>query len=199
MTNPEAVIFDLNGVFLQSRPLSTRVSEKFRVDPDQLFSKLKTILKEVRTPGEKPDEIWNPILQMLNITRNEFFSFWFSGETLNPDLLDFARELQTQGIKIFILSNNFAHRTEYYRRHYPEMFTLFNGVYFSWETGFVKPDIRAYQKLLSDHQLLPANCVYFDDSPENISVAGSLGIRSHLYTGLPNARQIMVLECKEGA
>lgn len=189
MSQPEAVVFDLNGVFLQSQPLSQRVSDRFGIDKDLFFSQLKTILKEARTPGQKPETLWNPVLIMLNLSEADFFDFWFSGETLVPELVDYARQLKASGMKIFILSNNFSERTKYYRQNFPELFALFDGVYFSWETGFVKPDKQAYLKLLQDHNLNPADCVYFDDSPENVEAANNLGIKSFLYQGLSPTRQ----------
>ncbi len=134
--------------------------------------------------------LWQPYLEKWNIqiTEKEFAQFWFSGEQLNLDLLTYCQTLHQQGIKIFILSNNLRERTEYYRRHYPSLFKAVEKAYFSWETGFIKPDTRAYRHILKENDLKPEECIYFDDSVENIAVAQSLGIPSYMWKGLMEAR-----------
>ena len=46
----KAVIFDLNGVFLLSEPLSSRFEEKFDVAKDLFLPALKEIMVVVRQP-----------------------------------------------------------------------------------------------------------------------------------------------------
>lgn len=183
----KAVIFDLNGVFLQSEYLTKRMHEKYGVSENKLLEALKKVMKLVRQPGiDNSFEVWRPYLEKLGlkITKQEFFNFWFSGEKLVPELLEYAKELRSKGIKVFILSNNFRERTEYYRKNFPEIFESVDEAYFSWETGFVKPDPKAYQSILQKNNLQPEECIYFDDSKENIEVAQSLGINVQKYENL---------------
>lgn len=184
MTKINSVIFDLNGVFLESEPLSKRIEDKFNVDKDLFWTELKNILKIARTPDKRPENLWDPITNLLKISQNDFFNFWFSGENINSDLLNFAKELKKDGCKIFILSNNLKERTEYYRQNFPELFNSFDGVYFSWETGFVKPDQKAFENILRINNLDPDKCVYFDDSLDNIEVAKNLGIHATIFENL---------------
>ena len=122
--------------------------------------------------------------------KKDFFGFWFSGEKLVSGLLIYVKELRKKNIKIFILSNNFRERTEYYRKNFPEIFGNTDKAYFLWETGFVKPDKRAYQKVLDENRIKAEDCIYFDDSAENIQ-ASSLGIKSCLYKGLAKTKKII--------
>ena len=178
MNEIKAIIFDLNGVFLKSESLSKRLAEKTGKDAGEIYEVMKPIFKEVRNPERRGEEVWQPLLELLSMKMPEFFDFYFSGETINEEMLDFAKDLKEQGLKVFILSNNFQERTEYYRKHFPELFEVANKVYFSWETGFVKPDKEAYLNLLKENHLLGEECIYTDDSEENLEVAKELGIRS---------------------
>ena len=193
----KGIIFDLNGVFLQSELLSERVKGTYGVKTEDFVLALKSVMEVVRKP-DTPNayELWKPYFQKwgLNLKEQEFFDFWFSGETLVPGLVEYAGELKEKGCKVFILSNNFRERTEYYRQHFPDLFKIFDGAYFSWETGFVKPQEEAYLNILKINNLEPDECVYFDDSEKNIEVARKLGIRSEIYKDLETIKRMIEKE-----
>lgn len=177
MSKIKAVIFDLNGVFLKSESLSKRLAEKTGKDTEVIYEVMKPILKEVRNPERRGEEVWVPLLELLGMEKQEFFDFYFSGESIDMEMLDFAKELKDEGSRIFILSNNFRERTEYYRKNFPELFEVADKVYFSWETGLVKPAKEAYSNLLAENDLKGEDCIYVDDSKENLEVAKELGIK----------------------
>jgi HAD superfamily hydrolase (TIGR01509 family) len=186
----KTVIFDLNGVFLQSEQLSQRIEDKYGISKDRFWKVLKGVMDEVRVP-ERNSNPWQPVLDLVGIPKEELFDFWFSGEHLVPELLDYSHQLKERGIKVFILSNNFQERTQYYRNQFPQLFNGLDKTYFSWETGFVKPDKQAWINLLQENNLEPQECVYFDDSEKNIETAQSLGIYAQTYEGLePTKRYI---------
>ena len=187
----KAVIFDLNGVFLQSEPLSKRFEEKFGVTNDQFLSALKKIMTVVRKPNAPTAySLWKPYLDKWGISLSEkgFLDFWFLGEHLVSQLVEYANELRSKGTKVFILSNNFRERTEYYRQSFPQTFQCVDKAYFSWETGFVKPSIKSLQLVLSENHLKSEECIYFDDSDDNIQIAKSLGIHAEKWTDVESAK-----------
>ena len=191
----KAVIFDLNGVFLQSEPLSKRFEERFRIATDQFLPALKEIMAIVRKPNAPAAfSLWKPYLDQWQIalTEKEFFDFWFSGEHLVTELIEYAQELKDRGVKVFILSNNFKERTEYYRQSFPQIFQCVDKAYFSWETGFVKPSTESLQLVLSENNLKPEDCIYFDDSDDNIKIAQDLGIKSEKWTNLDEAKRVVL-------
>lgn len=190
-SNIKAIIFDLNGVFIESQPLSYLVSQKYNVDKDIFLDKFKGILKIVRTPGNHSSDVWSPVTDYLNISLEDFFEFWFSGEKIIYELLNYVKELKKHNLKIFILSNNLRIRTEFYQSHFSELFKEFDEVYFSWKTGFIKPDPNAYKNILEKNNLKAEECIYFDDSIENIETAQKLGINSYIYTGISQVKDIL--------
>ncbi len=191
----KAVIFDLNGVFLLSEPLSSRFEEKFDVAKDLFLPALKEIMVVVRQPDAPAAfSLWKPYLDQWQVplTEQQFFDFWFSGEHLVPELVEYAVCLRNKGIKVFILSNNFKERTEFYRKNFPQIFQCVDKAYFSWETGLVKPSIEALQLILSENHLKPEECIYFDDSDENIKVAQTLGIYVEKWIDLTSAKSAVL-------
>jgi len=190
----KAIIFDLNGIFLKAEYLTTRIEKKYGIPAKRLLPILKEVMTIARKPGIKDSfALWKPKLEKIgfNIDKEEFFHFWFSGEKLIPELIEYAKKLRERGLKAFILSNNFKERTEYYRKNFPEIFSSVDKVYFSWETGFVKPDPRAYLNILREHGLRPEECLYFDDSEENIKSAQKLGIKAIKYTNFLETKKII--------
>jgi putative hydrolase of the HAD superfamily len=186
----KAIIFDLNGVMVKSPALSKRFQKKFGVSEDKFYPALKEIMAKIRKPNAGDSFIYfEPYFKSwgLNLTKEQFFSFWFSAEKEVPEMMELAKQMKQKGIKMFILSNNFMERADYYKNNlsFP---AIFDKIYYSWQTGFVKPDPRAFENLMLENNLKPEECVYFDDSEENIKMAKSLGIKAFLFEGIDSVR-----------
>lgn len=190
----KAVIFDLNGVFLGGDLLSTRFEQDFSVKAGDFISALKEIMPIVRKP-KAPScfSLFKPYLKKwgLKFNKPEFFQYWFSGEHPVIELITYARGLKKRKIRVFILSNNFKERTKYYRKHFPDIFAAVDKAYFSWETGFVKPDEKSFRFILQENELKPEECAYFDNDEENVVVAKRIGIRAFLYNGFEETKQFL--------
>ncbi len=188
----KAIIFDLNGVFIQSPNLSDRFQEKFGILAEDFLPVLKEIMAKVRKPDAGSSfACWQPYLENwgVNLTEKEFFDFWFLAEKEVKELTELAEEIKQKGIKIFILSNNFKERAEYYSKNF-DFLKILDKIYYSWQTGFVKPDPRAFQNILSENNLNPNECIYFDNSEQNVEVAKSLGIEAHLFEDINSIRKV---------
>lgn len=189
----KAVIFDLNGVLIQSPKLSGRFQVKFGIPAEKFLLALKDIMAKVRKPDAGDSFIyWARYLKEWNVNLNkrEFFDFWFLPEKEAPDLIDLAKKIKEKGIKIFILSNNFSERAQYYKENFPFL-KIFDKIYYSWQTGFVKPDTRALENLLFENNLKPEECLYFDNSKENIEAAKGLGIKSFLFSDVDSLKKVL--------
>ena len=180
----KAVIFDLNGIFLQSPKLSDRFEKDFGVSVSEFLPKLSEIMDAVRKPNSGPAfEYWQPVLAEWSIDLDEeaFWQYWFGAEVQSEKMIAFAADLRQKGIKVFILSNNFKERAEFYGQ-YPWIHEAVDKVYFSWQTGFVKPDIQAWELILKENNLNSSECIYFDDQEKNLLAAESMGIKSYMFT-----------------
>lgn len=190
----KAVIFDLNGVFIQSPYLSKRIEEEYGISEKEFLPVLKEIMDKVRKPDAGDAfNYWKPYLKKwgISLTKEQLFSFWFEAEKEVPEMIELAKELKKKGIMVFILSNNFVERADYYRKKFPFLEKIFNKVYYSWQTSFIKPNPEAFRKLLTDNNLKAEECIYFDDSEENIKVAEELGIKSFLFNNKTIVRKIL--------
>ena len=144
----------------------------------------------VRRPGARPVyELFRPHLARWGVALGEeaFLEYWFSAEKENKEMTAYARQLKANGWKLFVLSNNFRERTEYYGRTFGFL-KDFDGVFYSWQTGLVKPDEECWRAIAAKHGLNPGNCHYFDDSEKNVAAAAKTGMSAHHYTGLEDAK-----------
>ncbi len=177
----KAYIFDLNGVFLKSEYLTKRISDRWGVDVEKVMKVLNNSMDIVRQPNApKIFDLWKDNLKEwgVEINGDEFLQWWFSGEQLQQEIVDLCKKLKEKGFKVFILSNNFRERTNYYRNNFPEIFDAVDNAYFSWETGFVKPSQEAFKHVLKENHLHPEDVVYIDDSEKNLYIAKGLGIET---------------------
>ena len=188
----KAVFFDLNGVLIESEFLSDRFEREYHVSKDKFVPALKEIMEVLRRP-DAPDafHLWEPYLHVwgLKLNEKEFFDFWFSGEKVNQEAVQFCAEFRRKGVLVFILSNNFRERTEYYRAYFSEIFQNVDEAYFSWQTGFVKPSTDALEYILKSYKLKPKDVIYFDDVDANIALAKQLGIQGVKWAGLEHAKK----------
>lgn len=194
MQEIKAVIFDLNGVFIVSRRLSDRLFDDFGVPQEVFLPVLKEVMGQIRKPDAgNAYSYWKPYLEKWGVVLNEkeFFDYWFSAEKENLAMIQIAEALRQKGISIFILSNNLRERSKHYQEAFLFLATLFDRTYYSWQTGYIKPDPRAYELLLQENNLRPTECLYFDDSATNVTVASSMGIQSYLFAGSESVRNIL--------
>jgi putative hydrolase of the HAD superfamily len=141
-------------------------------------------MDKVRKPNAgKAFTYWQPVLKEwgIKISEKEFWDYWFKAERPSEEMIALAKNLRKNNIKVITLSNNFRERAEHYE-HYPWMNEIVTKAYFSWQTGFVKPDKKAWELVLREQGLEAEECIYFDDQEKNLKAAESLGIRSFMFT-----------------
>ena len=186
-----AAIFDLNGVFIESRPLSERFLEDYGIPIDQFLPVLSSIMEAARRPGA--DDIytyWEPHLARwkLDLTREQFLRYWFEAEQEDPQMVTLVQDLRRNGWQLFTLSNNFRERTRYYEQRFAFLQSL--TTYYSWRTGNVKPDPQCFVQIIDENGLDPKECHYFDDSEKNVAAARAQGIQAHKYESSDQVRRI---------
>lgn len=108
---------------------------------------------------------WNSLVQDFPLERLEFL------------------QMLTSKYKLYLLSN--ADRTHVERFEHKfglsfarDFYSCFEKVYFSFEFGFRKPDIKAFQFIMNNHNLTPKKTLFIDDTMANIESAQKLGINT---------------------
>ncbi len=107
---------------------------------------------------------------------------FFLNEKEDAGMTALLSELKGKGVKLFLLSNIFIRNSNYFKNKY-KFIPFFDKLYFSSDIGFLKPDPRAYQLVLTENNLEPADCIFFDDSEKNVEAARALGIEAYVFGG----------------
>ncbi len=91
------------------------------------------------------------------------------------------RHLKDAGYRLYGLSNWSAEKFNLIHHRYP-FFGWFDEILLSGEVGIVKPDPRVYQLMLEKVGKPPSDCLFIDDSKQNIDVANRLGFQTIHFT-----------------
>lgn len=96
-----------------------------------------------------------------------------------PETEVLIRELKTQGIKCYVLSNM---SKEFYAEllKFP-VFELFDGAVVSYQERVNKPAREIYEIILSRYGLEPSETLFADDKAANTAAAAELGIQTVTY------------------
>ncbi len=110
-----------------------------------------------------PEEVWNAIHS--NVADDELFGY--IQEHLKPHF------------KIGLLSNTGANRLP--ELFTPEQINLFEATSLSYDTGYVKPDPRAYETIAARLDVLPEECIFVDDQERFCTAARGEGMQAIVY------------------
>jgi epoxide hydrolase-like predicted phosphatase len=97
-----------------------------------------------------------------------------------PIVWNAVRELKNSAcLSIIALSNMSERPWEVLQRKY-SIQSLFDDTVLSFRCGVTKPDFRIFKLALEKAKSSPEECLFLDDTRENIRAAQSLGLRTHL-------------------
>ncbi len=192
MQNLNAIIFDLGGVLLDINYHLTRTSfeelgvEHFsqmysQAEADKLFEKLEK--------GRVADKDFYQEFNKragLNLSQAQIDNAWNAMLLgFRENSLTFLKQIKNK-YKLFLLSNT----NDIHYRKFGEMYfsdnrqasfeKFFDKVYYSFEIGMRKPDAECYNFVLLENNLDPSTTLFIDDSVQNVSAAGKLGISTIL-------------------
>lgn len=94
--------------------------------------------------------------------------------------VDLLAPLKAAGFELHGLSNWSSEKFAAVRTKYP-FFQLFETILLSGEVKLVKPDPRIFQALLERIGRPPGECLFIDDSAENVAAARALGFETILF------------------
>ena len=125
-------------------------------------------------------EAWNAILLDFPLYRLEFL------------------QMLSQKYRLFLLSNTDSIHIEQFQHKagisfYRDFYQCFEKVYFSYELGMRKPEPGIFEFIIKEHNLLPKNTLFVDDTLQNIESAEKLGLQVwHLQKGEEDVIDIFV-------
>ncbi len=108
----------------------------------------------------------------------------------NEAVVQIVKALKQAGYPLYALSNWPAEKYHQVRHRFPFL-EWFEAVIISGEVGLAKPDPRIFHLALQRIGRPAEECLFIDDSAENIAVAHSLGFRTVHFTGAESLRQAL--------
>jgi FMN phosphatase YigB (HAD superfamily) len=133
-----------------------------------------------RTGYTQPEEVFN-----------EGFSDIF---VANEPMWEFVRPLFGK-IPVYLFSNTSERHERWFFEKYPE-FAKFDGGFYSWRLGAMKPDPEFYRKALEQLPFAPERVAYFDDLRPNILAGEAFGLQSFRYLADDHAGFLREVEAR---
>ncbi|MBE9374745.1 HAD family phosphatase [Saccharopolyspora sp. HNM0983] len=142
--------------------------------------------------GQPPAEYWAAVGARLGIAVDDPLAERLTAADIagwlhpDPAALDLLDELRSAPVQLALLSNapavfgRAAERQDWTRG--------FQHLLFSGDVQLIKPDPRIYRLLLDRIGARAAECLFFDDRPDNVRAAQECGMRAELWRGAPAAR-----------
>ncbi len=102
--------------------------------------------------------------------------------------IPWIRELKSKGLKVLFLSN-FSDRAFNECQDALSFLPYVDGGIFSYRVKLIKPDVRIYERIVDEYNLIPNQCVFIDDLAENCEAARTLGINAIQFMGYEDAKE----------
>ena len=191
--NAQNIIFDLGGVIINLNIQKTfeKFSQLFKTEIDQaifadhdtyaFFREYEvgaiddaTFRNHIKSLSSHPisdeqlDEAWNAML--LDIPKDRIEWIYQASQQYNCVILSNTNSIHVRHFEEF-----FNETTPY---GYPG--DVFQQVFYSHEIGERKPDREAFEHVLEKTSFIAEETVLFDDLPENLQAASTLGIKTEL-------------------
>jgi epoxide hydrolase-like predicted phosphatase len=188
------VIFDVGGVQITGlRGVEDSITSKLNLKRNEATSNLE---------GQHLDDFCNG-----RISEEEYLTSVIkdAGWSTNPDELkrgirenfkeiDGTREilddLKASGFKLGILSIHGKEWVEYILKKF-DLGSVFDAMSYSYQVGISKPDPQSYQIIMQELGSKPEECLFIDDTQQNISAAKRLGMHAILFVNAQQLREDM--------
>lgn len=203
------IIFDLGGVLIDWRPKDF-LKAIFIDQPEVLKKFAQGLTGNVKDEFEKigqsanrgtmtVDQFSQALAQSLDIDLHHAAYYVEKLPTYLVPIeegLDILRKVKQAGYRVYILSNFPQEWFDPIEQQY-DFFKLFDGGIISYRVGQVKPEPAIYHTLLNQYELLPHECLFIDDLPQNIEAGILCGIdgivcSDHTYVAQELERLLML-------
>ena len=191
----KAVIFDY-GEVLCHRPKAEEIAQLaafFNLRVDQL----PALWERNRGPYDRgdltPQIYWSTFAkdagvelapERLEQVHDLDIAMW---SNINDDMVAWADQLRSSGMKIGLLSNMHPEMVTYCRNHFSWL-NKFDFLTFSGEVRLIKPDRAIYEHTLRGLGVAAAEALFLDDRDVNIRAAQALGIYSLRFESIEKLR-----------
>ncbi len=192
----KAVIFDWGGVLMRTVDASGRRKWEQKLGlplyaVDRVVHGSRS-WKQAQSGIITDAEYWVDVATQLGLDDEELAEFredYFGGDQLDPQMVQFIRELRPR-FKTALLSNASPQLRDLLEAL--DVTDVFDEIVISGEVGVQKPDVAAYRIVLERLGLAPEETIFVDDFIENIDQAQRLGMQTlHFRAGMDWRDQLL--------
>ena len=182
------LVFDMGNVLIQFQPdlyLSTWVPE-----PEDRALLKKQVFQSVEwiridhgtlTETEAVTRCCQRLPERLHGAAAKLFAEWSAISPAIPGMEALIRKAKEQGYRIYLLSNTNV-RYHDFRVKLPAI-DCFDGEFISADWKMLKPDLSIYQTFLTHFSLQAEQCIFVDDTPQNVYAAQRAGMEAIVFHG----------------
>lgn len=121
---------------------------------------------------------------------SEFYKLWNDVFWEVPQMISLAKSLQNK-YNLFIFSNTDEAQFPYIWKKFPSLHFFGDKLMLSYELGYVKPDISAFDEILDKYSLNPFETLFIDDRADNIQSAYAVGFATIHHTDFETTKNKM--------
>lgn len=192
MTSTPCLLLDIGGVLELTPPTGwvRRWEEWLGLPPGGIGERMGDVWEAGTVGRVREDEVYAQVAARLELGPPQVDAFvgdlWteYLG-TPNEELIAHVRGLRGT-CRLGILSNSFVGARERETAAY-RFDELVEHIVYSHETGFLKPDPRAFAAACAALGVAPGDCLLIDDAAVNVEAARALRMQAHLFDGNPGA------------
>jgi HAD superfamily hydrolase (TIGR01509 family) len=188
------VLFDWGGVLTDGeydRQVARDLAARTGLPEADIYKAWRDGKRVAWERGESDlDEVWDELVRRFSLkgTSADFTALLRNAIDPNPRVIDLLAPLRTRAA-LGLLSNNYPAVSPFVKK---SVGALFDRLFFSDETGVVKPDPEAYRIALEAFGIPPEETLFVDDKEKNLPVPRSLNMAVHRYMNAPALRAELV-------
>lgn len=181
-----SIIFDFGGVILDIDPELSMNAFTALCGKEEYTKIIESgLLWEFEKGKISSEELQLKVNQQIEmpINEGEFKQAWNAMLLeYHPERINFLKQLR-QSHQLIMLSNTNQVHFDYFSNKLNEEYgvtfqDLFHTVYLSHEMGMIKPDIRIFEQVVKEQNLIPEKTLFIEDTKENATAAATLGINT---------------------
>ena len=180
-------IFDLGNVMIDfsTRRMTDQMAIAGECDPDLIWEKWDWGAMAAVEGGNMSEQAY--LEQVIHPfaphwTLQDLATAWGNTYEINQPGRALFLDLKARGFGVHILSNLAGFNAKGLADKFPDFFNAGDNNFFSFELGLNKPDIRIYETVVARLGAAPQECVFLDDTPDNVAGAQAAGLTAFCYS-----------------
>lgn len=188
----DTVIFDIGRVLIEWDWKGYLLSFGFREQKREILAKAifqNESWRETDRGVWSDEEILQSFIKEAPQYETDIRNMWEGMETCvrKCDYTDtWIEGLKARGYKVYYLSN-YGKTLREKTKTALNFIKSCDGGLFSYQIKKIKPDPAIYEALVEKYSLVPNQCVFLDDMPENVEAAKQCGMHGILFTNYKEA------------